>query len=168
MGPPKDDVTSKTVKVDYPLMVDGFKGSVPLTIMHPLHCLQSRAANIITLGRKDEVSKRQLNATVLILRAHISEVLAYSPEEPKGSRKIAQAILGDLTHYLTKDIVGVQVYGRTETNPIEIVKAFRDDPRLDQRFRDNQVHAMIEQIAARQKRDQNRMLGWRHGQGISM
>lgn len=166
IGPPKDDLASKTVKVDYPLTVDGVAGSVPLRIMHPLHCRQSRASNIITLGRRDEVSKRQLNAAVLILRAHISEVLEDSSAKNKASSKVTQAILSDLTHYLTKDIVGAQLHNRTATNPIEIIKAFRDDPRLDERFRDNQVQSMIESISTRQARDRNRMLQARQAQGI--
>lgn len=166
MGPPKDDLASKTVKVEYPLIVDGVAGAVTLKIMHPLHCLQSRASNIVSLGRKDDVSKRQLNAAVLVLRAHISEVLeTAASSENRSGIKAAQAILGDLTHYLTKDMVGVQVHKKTAINPIEIVKAFRDDERLDQRFRDNQIHNMIEQITARQARDRVSMLNYLQNQG---
>ena len=155
-GPPKDDLPNKTVQVEYPVTVNGVPGIVPLRIMHPLHCLQSRASNIIALGRKDDVAKRQLNAAVLTLRAHISESLDATASPGVSASKAAQEMLGDLAHYLSKDIVGVQVHKQTVMNPIEIIKVFRHDERLDQRFRDNQIQNMIDQVSARQTRDRNR------------
>ena len=68
IGPPADKLLKQMVIMDFPMRSGGDETAIPLAVMHPLHCLQSRAANVITLGRNYDVAKRQLNAAPIVLR----------------------------------------------------------------------------------------------------
>lgn len=153
-GPPADQLEKQMVAIRYPLHASGQTTHVDISVMHPLHCLQSRAANVIGLHRKDEVSRRQLNAAPIVLREYISEALGEG-YEPRRAR-VAASVLNGLTHYLLTDPVGVQVHKFTENNPLEIIKTFRNDIRFDERNREHQIQKMIADVSARQMREQNR------------
>src|SRR3546814_8711330 len=51
------------------------EGTLAVPIMHPLHCLQSRIANVVTLHRKQDVARRQLEAAPIVLREYVAEML---------------------------------------------------------------------------------------------
>lgn len=155
-GPPSDQLERQMVAVNYPIHVSGGALShVPISVMHPLHCLQSRAANVIDLGRRDAVSRRQLDAAPIVLREYISEALGpQQAPDPKRAR-VALSVMNSLAHYLTSDIWGAKVHRFTENNPLEVLRAFRHDPRLDERNRETQVQRMIDNVTARQARDQH-------------
>src|SRR3546814_18023555 len=60
-------------------------------IMHPFHCLGSRVANVIELGRRDDTAKRQLEAAPTVLSEYINEMLE-SDRETDAQAKI-QALI---------------------------------------------------------------------------
>jgi len=104
-------------------------GTLSVPIMHPLHCLQSRLANVVTLGRKDAVSKRQLEAAPIVVREYISETLG------EGEHSEATATLERLFDYLRSDPVGRQAHVVMRNDPATIFDVFADDARIDERYR---------------------------------
>jgi len=164
IGPPADKLLKQMVIMDFPMRSGGDETAIALAVMHPLHCLQSRAANVITLGRKYDVAKRQLNAAPIVLREYISEALG-DGSDPNRTR-VATSVLKSLDAYLQTDIVGRHLHMRMKNNPLGVIRAFEGDPRLDERYRENQLKRMITDISARQARDRNQMAAVAMGQGI--
>ena len=111
-------------------------GTLSVPIMHPLHCLQSRLANVVTLGRKDAVSRRQLEAAPIVVREYIDETLN------EGEHREATATLERLYDYLLSDIVGKQSGMIMRNNPVAIFDTFLDDVRIDERYRNNTLANM--------------------------
>lgn len=156
-GPPADKLAKQMVAIDYPIRGTGEGATVPIGVMHPLHCLQSRAANVITLGRRDDTAKRQLDAAPIVLREYVAEALGTDPNVHRA--RVASSVLKALGAYLTSDPVGVRLHQNTRNNPLDVVRTFREDPRFDQRFREHQLKAIIDDVEARQARDRNRLAG---------
>lgn len=117
------------VEIVVPIKQAGFADELVIPIMHPLHCLQSRVANVITLGRTDPVAMRQLAAAPHVLRAYIEESLE------SGEAAEARAVLKALYRYLTSDVTGRACRKLPMIDPATIITGFIDDTRLDWRFR---------------------------------
>jgi len=100
-----------------------------IPVMHPLHCLQSRIANVVTLGRTDPVALRQLAAAPLVLEAYIDEMLSI------GDTSEATATLQNLFEYLRSDIAARACPTLPMRDPAELIGYFITDRRLDLRFR---------------------------------
>lgn len=164
-GPPADKLAKQMVAIDYPMRGAGDGTTLPIGVMHPLHCLQSRAANVITLGRRDDTAKRQLDAAPIVLREYVSEALGSEPDVHRA--RVAASVLKALGAYLTSDPVGVRLHQRSQNNPLDIIRSFRDDPRFDQRFREHQLKAIVEDVEVRQARDRNRIAGMAASRGFS-
>lgn len=165
LGPPADQVKKQMVHIDYPIRpADNSK--VPISVMHPLHCLQSRAANVITLKRTSATAMRQLNAAPIVLREYISEAIGEG-QDPSRVR-VAISILRQLGNYLTTDIVGSKIHTITQYNPINVFKKFSDSPLLDERFKDNQLQSLIRQIEEKQKITNSKAAQFRAGPGFGM
>ena len=153
-GTPTDKLEQQAVVIGYQIQSGASQSVVPLKIMHPLHCLQSRAANVITLGRRDNTSKRQLDAAPIILREYISEALGNEPDVHRA--RVAASILKGLAHYLTSNPVGARYDQFSASNPLDTIRAFANDDRFDPRFRDNQLKNMIDEVSARQALNRKR------------
>jgi hypothetical protein len=153
-GPPADKLAKQMVSIDYPLRSAGQNASVPVGVMHPLHCLQSRASNVITLGRKDRIAQRQLDAAPIVVREYVSEALGQGRDVHRA--RVASSVLKALGEYLLSDPVGAKIHQRTANNPLAIIQAFEKDERFDERYRQHQLKHMIEEVQARQARDRNR------------
>lgn len=118
-------------------------GTLAVPIMHPLHCLQSRVANVIRLGRRHDVALRQLEASPIVLREYISETL------DEGEHREATATLERLFEYLRSDIDGKQAHKVMRRDPASILDHFAEDPRIDIRYRENTLANMRTQLAER-------------------
>lgn len=116
---------------------------IAIPVMHPLHCMQSRVANVTQLGRSDEVALRQLAAAPYVLEAYIDEVLEM------GELKEAKLVLRDLFHYLLRDIQGKKIPTLDMRDPLEIIRSLRTDKRLDWRYRWFNVRSMIVKLRAK-------------------
>lgn len=121
----------------------GNEGSVSIPVMHPLHCLQSRVANITKLGRSDDVAQRQLAASSYILEAYLNEMLEL------GELKEVKLVLRDLFHFLLRDPEGRKIPKLKMRDPFEIISSLRTDVRLDWRFRSFNISSMILKLRAR-------------------
>jgi hypothetical protein len=112
-----------------------------IPIMHPLHCFQSRVANIIYLQRRDDTAKRQLEASPIILREFISEMLA------NGQIDHATETLQHLHKYLLADIYGKKAHGVMKNDPLKTLQYFLQDKRIDKRFREMTLVSFCKQIS---------------------
>lgn len=123
-----------------PYVHEGAEAELAIRLMHPLHCLQSRVANVIDLGRNDGTSLRQLAAAPIVLREFIVESL------DDGEEREAIDILRALFEYLKSDINGRKAHRVLRYDPIDILRHFVDDGRLDTRWRERSLTNMIAQL----------------------
>lgn len=117
-----------------------------IPVMHPLHCLQSRIANVVTLGRSYEVALRQLAAAPIVLEAYVDEMLG------RGEVREATVTLKRLFDYLRTDIAARACPDLPMRDPVEIFATFQRDPRLDWRFRWFNLRSMRRTLAAKRRR----------------
>lgn len=103
------------------------EGTLAVPIMHPLHCLQSRIANVVTLHRKQDVARRQLEAAPIVLREYVAEMLDL------GLHREATSTLEGLFKYLRSDVTGKQAHKVMTNDPARILDHFADDARIDER-----------------------------------
>jgi hypothetical protein len=119
--------------------------TIKVLLLDPLDCLRSRLSNINVLARHDCQSVSQAHASLVVVRAYINELLDIST---KLSIQRACSILHDL-YYVTKtEAIGRAAYLRHGLDPSEIIKRFREDVRLDPRYRAKTVEPMLARIAA--------------------
>jgi hypothetical protein len=122
-------------------LTDG--GSLAVPIMHPLHCLQSRIANIVALGRRDEAALRQLAAAPIVLQAYIDEMLRV------GDVREAMTTIKALFDYLRSDPNARSCPDLPMRDPASIITAYLRDNRLDWRFRWFNLRAMRRRLGRR-------------------
>lgn len=115
-------------------------GSVAIPVMHPLHCLQSRIANLIVLKRPDATAKRQAEAAPLVLREYISHALR------EGDHREATRTLQGLFQFLSKDPVGRKAHRHVERDPLEVLEVFAQDARIDARYREKILQPAIAKV----------------------
>lgn len=118
-------------------------GTITIPIMHPLHCFQSRLSNIVSLKRKDDTAKRQLEASPIILREYISESLG------DGDYRETTATLELLFEHLRSDEAGRQAHRIMRNDPMKTLEHFADDTRIDERYRQNTLANMLKELTRR-------------------
>ena len=116
------------------------QATVTVRLMHPLHCLQSRVANIIKLRRIDEIARRQAEAAPIVLRAFIADALA------DGDQRAATDTLQALFKYLRRDYYGRDAHKVLTHDPLEIIRYFANDARIDGRYRSHNMVSMLAEI----------------------
>jgi hypothetical protein len=109
-------------------------------IMHPLHCMQSRLANVVQLGRKTSLALNQLEASPIVLREFLLEQLT------NGSSKHVTGVLQALYSYLSTDLVGRKAHKHMSNDPGLVLDVFQDDKRLDERWREKSLRSMRESL----------------------
>lgn len=112
--------------------------NVDVLLMHPLHCFQSRLANIDILRRRDAVTLRQMRAALVVLKAFIDELLSL------GEFREAQDTLRDFFYTLVHEFYGGAAHLEFNLRPETVLSAFADDERLDVRWRANQLSRFID------------------------
>lgn len=140
-----EDVGLKKAAVNIVLKVRTSEGvgTLRVPVMHPFHCLQSRAANVVTLKRGAGIARRQLEASSIVLREFISEMLA------EGAHREATDTLGQVFEYLRSDPVGRIVHRAMTNDPAAILDHFAQDDRIDLRYRENTLANMRREITDR-------------------
>ncbi|HEX8416598.1 MAG TPA: hypothetical protein VF641_03250 [Methylobacterium sp.] len=129
-----------------------------LPVMHPLHCLQSRIANVVELKREDDVAARQLAAAPIVVREYISEMLD-AGDHPEATRTLQR-----LFEHLRSDINGRVAHRHAGRDPAEIIDHFASDERLDARYREHNI-AEMQAVLRRKKCIVARMTGHPLGTG---
>ncbi|HZF93883.1 MAG TPA: hypothetical protein VEZ20_03320 [Allosphingosinicella sp.] len=119
------------------------EGTLTVPIMHPLHVLQSRVANVVELKRTTDLAIRQLNASPIVLREYVSNMLNL------GKHREATATLEQLFEYLRSHVNGRRAHRVMANDPAGILDHFAKDPRIDERYRANTLNNMREQLRSR-------------------
>lgn len=140
-----DDASLKKAAVNIVLQVRTAEGTgiLKVPIMHPFHCLQSRIANVVTLHRKQDIARRQLEASPIVLREYVAEMLA------AGDHREATDTLERIFEYLRSDVIGRSSHRIMKNDPATILDYFTEDERIDVRYRDNTLANMQRQLASR-------------------
>lgn len=120
-------------------------GELIVPIMHPFHCLQSRLANVVDLERGSALAKNQLEASPIVLRAYLSELL------DAGKHRHVTGVLQALHAYLKSDITGRKAHHFMANDPLEVLQSFREDERLDPRWRERSLAPMIEGLQSKRE-----------------
>ncbi|MEO9130463.1 MAG: hypothetical protein ABI240_04575 [Sphingomonas sp.] len=131
------------VDLTIPYRLEDREGEIDVRLMHPLHCLQSRVANIITLKRPDETARRQAEAAPIVLREFISDALR------DGEHKDATDTMRALFAYLRRDYRGRDAHRHITRDPLDVLRHFTADDRLDERYRRLTLEPMVREIEGR-------------------
>ncbi len=115
-------------------------GFVEIPVMHPLHCLESRIVNLIKHGRKDDTAIRQAEAAPVVLREFVNRLLS------NGEQRHGLRTLKGLYQFLRQHPEGKRAHKYVKRDPLEVLQHFRDDQRLDERYRDKTLIPMIEDV----------------------
>lgn len=129
LGAVDKDVKKRVAIIAVPMVRDGVEVDVAISIMHPIHCLASRAANVIKLGRTGEIAMRQLNASVYVLQEFVEDLLVH------GEHGKASQILRLLYRYIRSKEYGRDIHTIVDYDPLKILIHFSEDERFDDRFR---------------------------------
>lgn len=119
--------------------------SVSITLMHPLDCVRSRLANINTLGRTDDHSLTQAEASLIILDCYIDDQLG---QDTRDASRRALNTLREL-EFIIRDM---HIGKRSEAefghrlDPSAIVRRYRDDGRIDDRARDKLLQSILDRL----------------------
>ena len=70
-----DVMKRSAVELILTVRTDAGEGVLTVPIMHPLHVMQSRIANVLELGRKSDLACRQLNASPIVVREYVRQML---------------------------------------------------------------------------------------------
>lgn len=142
-GVKSDSLQKQAVQLVLTVRIAAGTGELYLPIMHPLHCMQSRLANVVELGRTSDLARRQLEASAVVLGEYLSERL------DDGGQKHVTGVLQSLHHYLLTDPTGRKAHQHMSNDPAAILDRFADDERLDERWRRFNLTSMRGKIRRR-------------------
>jgi hypothetical protein len=125
--------------------VEGKAVSAEIAVLHPVLCLKSRIANMLSpiLMRRDPFAWAQLNAAVIVAQRHIDEALGRDDWDE------AHQCLSAIFSYLRSDEFGKKADVELNVDALDILRAFQNDERIDRRYRNFQLKQMITKIEKR-------------------
>lgn len=120
--------------------------TVLVRVLHPLVCLKSRIVNMVhpSVRRTDRIARAQAEASLVVLRRFINDAL----DEEDGWAD-AHHCFRQLHYYLRSDQYVKHADIKIGIDPLVILKAFADDPRIDQRYRNMTLKKWITKIEGR-------------------
>lgn len=115
-----------------PAKVDGVEVFVNIPLLHPLLCLKSRVANMLSPAtmRRDEIAWAQLHAAIAIVDAYVADTLE------AGDWKEAKDCIQELIAYLKSDKHARRSDTELGVDLIDILRKLEDHKKLDPRYRD--------------------------------
>jgi hypothetical protein len=136
---------NSTMELRVPFTFDGASHELTLLLIHPVHCLQSRTANVMdpALLRRDDVSIRQLKAAVVVLREYILDRVE------AGDHKEAIWSVRELFSWLRGHEHARTVHVELGIDPLDVLRAISLSPKWDPRYRDKTLKPMICEIERR-------------------
>jgi hypothetical protein len=127
LGVNKSAVTKRCVTL---VGRDPVSGNVlRVMLLNPLDCLQSRYANINILGRRDDLSLKQAESAVHVLKLYVADLL------DGGERKEAQRMLRDLEFVARDGFLRKPASRYEKLDPLPVLQSFLNHPLLDPRWR---------------------------------
>ena len=142
-GVNEDSLVRQAVEIEMQVRTARGVCELRIPLMHPLHCLQSRLANVIELGRTSDLARRQLEASPIVLREYLVEVL-----EMGGHRHVTSTLRA-LCEFLLTDTNGRKAHQVMANDPAKILERFCLDERLDPRWRELSLGPMRRALAKR-------------------
>jgi hypothetical protein len=135
----------------FPGTVDGKDAQIEIRLLHPVLCLKSRVISMLhpATRRSDVIARRQLEASAIVVRAYIGDALA------DGDRREVKECLKTLYRHLQSDPYVKRADFELKIDPLDIIKHFTDDDRIDRRYRQIQMRRMITNVERRRR-------SWRH------
>ena len=126
--------------------LDSKPTKVRIKVMHPVLCLKSRIVNMLhpATRRVDRIARTQAEATIVIVQRFISDAL-----DDTGGWKDAHACLREIFRDLRSDEYVKVADAKIGVDPLNILRAFADDQRIDQRYRNFQIKKWINKIEKR-------------------
>lgn len=124
--------------------------SVSITLMHPMDCVRSRLSNINSLGRTEEHSIVQAEASLLILDCYIDDQLN---TEDKAANRRALDALRDLEYVIRDYHVGKttqQAFG-DRLDPVAIIRHYIDDERIHEKVRERLLQGILDRLTHKQE-----------------
>jgi hypothetical protein len=116
-------------------------GGQPISVMHPVLCIQGRGPLILQLGRRDEHTLKQLRAAILCAREFLADLV---------SAQKAREVYGWNEHIFSyaRSRQGIEIYKKYR---IDVFKAVLVDDRLDEKFRRLRYPQMREQVQSKRR-----------------
>jgi hypothetical protein len=144
LGVQQKRLEDSTVELRVPFVFDGSNHELTLLIIHPVHCLQARAANVMhpMMNRRDDASLRQLRAAVIVVSAYILDRLQ------NGDHKEATWSVKELSRWLRHQHARA-IYEELKIDPLEILRIVSEAPEWDARFVAKTLRPLIEAMEAR-------------------
>jgi hypothetical protein len=143
------DLENAIAEIAVPIRTEGFEDRMlTIPLMHPVHCLQSRVANVLhpATRRSDRTAMRQLYAAPIVVREYIDEAL------DDGDTREAYKCFQEIFRYVRSDSFGAVAYAKTPIDPFGIIIHFSDDQRIDERYRKHNIPSMIAEITKRREK----------------
>jgi hypothetical protein len=137
IGVPSDEARKAAVVVSV--------GDVRVAVLHPLHVLRSRIANMLSAAtlRRDIISTNQARAAVEIVGLWCDSRLA------EGDERAATRMLSELVSYAERDFFGRKTYGELGIDLLATARPFLDDQRLPAIWRGKSLAAGLDRATAR-------------------
>lgn len=142
-GVKDDSLQKQAVQLVLTVRAGDRSGTLRIPIMHPLHCMQSRLANVVDLHRGTDLARRQLEASPVVLAEYLSERL------DDGGAKHVTGVLQSLHQWLLTDPTGRRAHHHMGNDPIRILDRFTGDERLDERWRRLSLVPMRDRVVER-------------------
>ena len=101
---------------------------------------RATAKRLPATRRTDAIARKQLDASLIVMRIHIEEALA------DGDLKEVKECFRTLKRYLRSDTYVKRADRDLSADALDIIKAFVEDQRLDPRYREKQLRMMIAKI----------------------
>ena len=124
--------------------------TVLIKVLHPVLYLKSRIINMLhpATRRSDRVARTQAEATLVIVRCFINDVLN-SP----GDWREARDCFATIYWYLRSDPYVRVADSKLHIDPLDIIRAFKNDERIDARYRERQLQQVIANVERRRSRN---------------
>jgi hypothetical protein len=119
-----------------------------VAVMHPVLCLKSRIANMLSPAtmRRDRFAWKQLHVSIAVLKIYISDAL------DDGDIEEANQCFREIFNYLRSGHYGRRVAYELGVDPLQILEQFASDSRLDERYRELTLGKMIDRIQRARQR----------------
>lgn len=145
------DVRASAVPMNVP---DDEGNEVPVLVMHPERCMESRVHNVVALGTIGEIAMAQLRRSIACAREWSRFLLG---DKSIGERKRMRAVLDLNERIFSRSLRSLNFRRLALDHDVEPFEAVLVDDRLPAKFRERRYPQMEGQVrAARERAHRNR------------
>ena len=134
-GLTENDIFKHRIKVQY--------RNAEFYVIHPLHCLKSKIANVIGLSRNDSVSLDRVQVAIAIVKRRIRQLIE------RGRRRQALDEIESVFRLACDHMLGVQLFLKYD---LQVFDAVPKDPRLGEMFLTRRYAQMEQNLKAKLKK----------------